>query len=129
MSEIFRGTGRRKTSTARVAIQEGTGQFLINGRSLDEYFSRTSLNMIIHQPLELTEHKGKLDITANIKGGGKSGQAGALRHGITRALLNMDPSLRPSLKKAGFITRDSRMKESKHYGHKKARKSFQFSKR
>jgi small subunit ribosomal protein S9 len=125
----FLGTGRRKTATARVTITSGTGQIIVNGCNADAYFGRPCLNMLINQPLELTEYLGKLDICANIAGGGVSGQAGALRHGITRALIKMKSDLRPALKKAGFVTRDSRMKESKHYGHKKARKSFQFSKR
>ncbi len=129
MAEVFRGTGRRKTSTARVLIQKGSGQITVNGQKSDDYFARPSLSMIINQPLELTEQIGKIDIVANIQGGGVVGQAGALRHGITRALMQMDANLRQVLKKAGFVTRDSRMKESKHYGHKKARKSFQFSKR
>ena len=129
MGEIFRGTGRRKTSTARVMLQKGTGKVSVNGRDYVQYFARPVLTTVIDQPLELTEQKDKLDVIANVRGGGVSGQAGALRHGITRALMEMDPSLRAALKKAGFVTRDSRMKETYHYGHKKARKSPQFSKR
>lgn len=130
MSKVkYMATGRRKSSSARVTLTTGTGQISVNGQSLDAYFNRPTLNMIINQPLELTNSAGKFDITVSVAGGGVSGQAGAVRHGITRALMKFDEKLRPLLKKAGFVTRDPRVKESKHYGHKKARKSFQFSKR
>lgn len=125
----FYATGRRKTSTARVILIPGKGDIIVNGKPVKEYFSRPILNMILRQPLELTEMVNKYDIKVNVCGGGISGQAGAVRHGISRALVNSDEKLRPDLKKAGFLTRDSRMKERKKYGRKKARKGFQFSKR
>lgn len=129
-TSYYYGTGRRKTSTARVRlIPEGTGVSIVNRKPLDDYFDRDVMKMMIMQPLELTETMGKFDIYVNVKGGGKTGQAGAIRHGISRALLQADPELRPILKKAGFLTRDSRMKERKKYGQKGARARFQFSKR
>ena len=125
----FYATGKRKTSVARVWIKPGTGQIMINKRSIDEYFGRPTSKMVVRQPLELTENIGKFDVSVNVSGGGPSGQAGAIKHGITKALLEADPALRASLKKAGFITRDSRIKERKKYGRRAARRSFQFSKR
>ena len=128
-SDIYIGTGRRKRSLARVRLKRGTGQFSINGKSLEDYFGRETLTMIIKQPLEATDSLGKLDISANVRGGGSSGQAGAVRHGIARALLTYDPDLKTALRKGGFLTRDPRMKERKKYGQKGARARFQFSKR
>lgn len=125
----YYATGKRKTSIARVYIQPGTGNITVNKRSIDEYFGRETSKMVIRQPLELTENVGKYDIYVNVQGGGPSGQAGAIRHGITRALLKADEALRGTLKKAGYITRDSRIKERKKYGLRGARRSFQFSKR
>lgn len=125
----FYATGKKKTSVARVWVKPGTGTIVINRRPLDEYFGRATSKMIVAQPLELTENTGKFDINVNVSGGGPSGQAGAIKHGITKALLAIDPELRAVLKKAGFITRDSRIKERKKYGKKAARASFQFSKR
>ena len=122
-------TGRRKTSIARVWMKPGTGEITINKRTMDEYFGRPTSKMVVRQPLELTDNLGKFDIDVNVCGGGPSGQAGAIKHGITKALLEVDPELRASLKKAGFITRDSRIKERKKYGRRGARRSFQFSKR
>ena len=124
------GTGRRKSSVARVHLfQGGTGKITINGRDIDEYFGLETLKMVVRQPLNTTNTAGKVDIVATVEGGGVSGQAGALRHGISRALLLMDPEFRPLLKKAGFLTRDPRMKERKKYGLKAARRAPQFSKR
>ncbi len=125
----YYGTGRRKSSVARVRLVPGTGNVVINGRTLDEYFGRGTLELIIRQPLQLTGTNDQYDVIANVAGGGASGQAGAIRHGISRALLHVDAELRGSLKKAGFLTRDPRMKERKKYGLKKARKASQFSKR
>ncbi len=125
----FWGTGRRKRAVARVRIMQGSGTFQINKRSLDEYFGLDTLKYIVNQPLVLTDMVGKLDIYVSVKGGGFTGQAGAVRHGIARALLELDSSFREPLKKAGFLTRDPRMKERKKYGLKKARKAPQFSKR
>ncbi len=125
----FYGTGRRKTSIARVWLTPGTGKIIVNDKSLDDYFGRETSKMVLKQPLEFTENADKFDIYATVKGGGDSGQAGAIKHGITKALLEVDASLRGVLKKAGFITRDSRVKERKKYGKKAARASFQFSKR
>ena len=121
--------GRRKNSLARVRLKPGTGEFKINGRTLDEYFATETLSMIVKQPFEATETLGRFDVFANVSGGGVSGQAGALKHGIARALLVSDPNLRPALRKGGFLTRDPRMKERKKYGQKGARARFQFSKR
>ncbi len=122
-------TGRRKSSTARVYMKPGSGNIIVNKKTMDEYFGRETSKMVIRQPLELTENLDKFDIYVNVSGGGASGQAGAIRHGITRALLEADPELRGVLKKAGFVTRDSRVKERKKYGLRGARRSFQFSKR
>lgn len=125
----FYATGKRKTSIARVWMKPGSGNIVVNRRSLDEFFGRETSKMVVRQPLELTENVGKFDIFVNVCGGGPSGQAGAIKHGITKALLEADPELRAVLKKAGFITRDSRVKERKKYGRRGARRSFQFSKR
>ena len=127
--ERWYGTGRRKESTARVWLMAGEGKVTINRRTMDKYFGREVLKMILQQPLDLVNQQGKVDILVNVRGGGLSGQAGAIRHGIARALLEMDPDLRPSLKKAGFLTRDARKVERKKYGQPGARKKFQFSKR
>lgn len=130
MSENFDyGTGRRKTATARTRLYAGTGVITINGRAFEEYFPRKTLQMIIRQPLVLTKMLDKIDVHVNVKGGGVAGQAEAVRHGISRALLEVDPELRPILKKAGFLTRDARMKERKKYGLRAARARFQYSKR
>ncbi|MCI6226573.1 MAG: 30S ribosomal protein S9 [Clostridiales bacterium] len=124
------GTGRRKSSVARVHLFEnGTGAITINGRDIDDYFGLETLKMVVRQPLNSTDTLGKVDIVATVEGGGVSGQAGALRHGISRALLQVNPEFRPILKKAGFLTRDPRMKERKKYGLKAARRAPQFSKR
>lgn len=125
----FYATGKRKTSVARVWMKPGTGSITVNKRDIDEYFGRETSKMVIRQPLELTNNMGKYDVIVNVCGGGPSGQAGAIKHGITKALLEVDESLRAVLKKAGFITRDSRIKERKKYGRAAARRSFQFSKR
>ncbi|QDE89048.1 30S ribosomal protein S9 [Myxococcus xanthus] len=125
----FYATGRRKEATARVWIRPGTGLVTINGRELNEYFGRETSKMILNQPLEILEQKGKVDVTVNVKGGGLSGQAGAIRHGIARALCSFNPEFRPALKKAGFLTRDARAVERKKYGQPGARRRFQFSKR
>jgi small subunit ribosomal protein S9 len=125
----FYGTGKRKTSIARVWLTPGTGKIIVNDKSVDDYFGRETSKMVLKQPLEFTENADKFDIYATVKGGGDSGQAGAIKHGITKALLQIDAELRGVLKKAGFITRDSRVKERKKYGKKAARASFQFSKR
>ena len=124
------GTGRRKSSVARVHLFEnGTGSITINGRDINDYFSLETLKMVVRQPLNATATLGKVDIVATVEGGGVSGQAGALRHGISRALLQVNPDFRPILKKAGFLTRDPRMKERKKYGLKAARRAPQFSTR
>ncbi len=125
----YYGTGRRKTSTARVYLSPGAGDIVVNERSLDTYFGRETARMIVRQPLELTETAGKFDIRVTVKGGGSFGQAGAIRHGITRALLEYDETLRPSLRHAGFVTRDARQVERKKIGLRKARKRPQYSKR
>ena len=125
----FYGTGRRKSSVARVRLYPGTGAITINGRDVDDYFGLETLKLIVNQPFGVTETLGKFDVVANVNGGGISGQAGAIRHGITRALMVLDGELRPALKKAGFVTRDPREKERRKYGLKKARKASQFSKR
>ncbi|MGM9646121.1 MAG: 30S ribosomal protein S9 [Eubacteriales bacterium] len=125
----FYGTGRRKKSVARVRLYPGTGVITINGRDVDEYFGLETLKLIINQPLDVTENIGKFDIVANVNGGGISGQAGAIRHGIARALLTVDETYRGALKAAGLLTRDPRMKERKKYGLKAARRAPQFSKR
>ena len=130
MAEIqYYGTGRRKTSTARVYLRPGAGDVKINRKAFDQYFPNETLRMIIRQPLQLTETTNKFDILVNVEGGGPAGQAGAIRHGITRALIEFNADLRPTLKHAGLITRDPRIKERKKYGQKGARKRFQFSKR
>ena len=125
----YYGTGKRKSSIARVWLKPGTGVITVNHKTLDEYFGRETSKMIVKQPLEITENMGKFDIYVTVCGGGDSGQAGAIKHGITKALLLVDVEMRGTLKKAGFITRDSRIKERKKYGKKAARASFQFSKR
>ncbi len=125
----YYGTGRRKTSVARVRLIPGEGKIVINGRDINDYFGVETLRVIVKQPLELTGTMGKFDVIAKVEGGGFSGQAGAVRHGISRALLKVDEGFRPVLKKAGFLTRDPRMKERKKYGLKGARRAPQFSKR
>ena len=125
----FYGTGRRKHSVARVRLYPGSGNVTINGRNIDEYFGLETLKLIVRQPLELTETGAQFDIVCTVAGGGVTGQAGAIRHGISRALLQFNAELRPALKKAGYLTRDPRMKERKKYGLKAARRAPQFSKR
>lgn len=130
MAEVkYYGTGRRKSSVARVYVKPGSGKITINKRDIDEFFGLETLKVIVRQPLALTETADKFDITVNVHGGGFTGQAGAIRHGISRALLEADPEYRGALKKAGFLTRDPRMKERKKYGLKAARRAPQFSKR
>ena len=126
---FFYGTGRRKHSVARVRLYEGTGKITINDRLMDDYFGMETLKLVVPQPLELTKMAAKFDVVANVKGGGFTGQAGAIRHGIARALLQVDEQLRSIIKKEGYLTRDPRMKERKKYGLKAARKAPQFSKR
>ena len=128
-SEKYYGTGRRKSSVARVYLVPGTGKVTINKKYMDEYFGLETLKIIVRQPLEATNMADKFDVIVNVKGGGFTGQAGAIRHGIARALNKYDLDLRPTLKKAGYLTRDPRMKERKKYGLKKARRAPQFSKR
>ena len=123
------GTGRRKTSTARVWLRPGDGNVIINRRPMDVYFGRETSKMIVQQAFDVVDQRGKFDLVINVKGGGMSGQAGAIRHGVARALVVMNPDLRPTLKKAGFLTRDARAVERKKYGQPGARKRFQFSKR
>lgn len=125
----YLGTGRRKKSVARVRLVPGTGVITINKRDIDDYFGYETLKMIVRDPMKLTDTLGKFDVIVNVYGGGFTGQAGAIRHGVSRALLNYDPELRVQLKKAGFLTRDPRMKERKKYGLKAARRAPQFSKR
>jgi small subunit ribosomal protein S9 len=125
----YYATGRRKNSVARLWLQEGKGKFVVNEMTLNEYFLRDTARMVIQQPLELTDSIGKFDIFVNVSGGGISGQAGAVKHGISRALIEFNPEYRSILKKAGFLTRDPRAKERKKYGQRKARARFQFSKR
>jgi small subunit ribosomal protein S9 len=125
----YYATGRRKTSVARLWLKPGEGKFVVNEMTLHEYFPRETSRMIIKQPLELTDTIGKFDVFVNVSGGGSSGQAGAIKHGIARALIEFNPELRSVLKKAGFLTRDPRAKERKKYGQRKARARFQFSKR
>ena len=127
--EVYLGTGRRKSSVARVRLIPGKGKITINKRDIDDYFGLETLKLIVRQPLNLTANEGKFDIICNVFGGGVSGQAGAIRHGITRALINYSQELKSDLKKAGFVTRDPRMKERKKYGLKAARRAPQFSKR
>ncbi len=130
MSEVqYIGTGRRKKSVARVRLLPGGGRIMINGKEMDQYFGLDTLKLIVRQPLVATENEGSFDVIAKVEGGGFSGQAGAIRHGIARALLQADGEYRPVLKKNGYLTRDPRMKERKKYGLKKARRAPQFSKR
>ena len=129
MANKFYGTGRRKSSIARVYLVPGNGKITINKKDMDQYFGLETLKIIVRQPLEATTTSDKYDVLVNVHGGGFTGQAGAIRHGIARALLNVDADFRPTLKKAGFLTRDPRMKERKKYGLKKARRAPQFSKR
>ena len=129
IGDFYYGTGRRKTSVARVFIKKGTGQFVINGKTLDQYFARETGRMVVRQPLELTQNLNGFDVKVNVAGGGESGQAGAVRHGITRALIDFDATLKPSLSSAGFVTRDAREVERKKVGFRKARRRKQFSKR
>ncbi|MBQ8533804.1 MAG: 30S ribosomal protein S9 [Clostridia bacterium] len=128
-SPYFYGTGRRKSSVARVRVYNGTGKITINDRDIDDYFGLETLKLIVRQPLALTDTAEKFDIVCRVAGGGVTGQAGAIRHGLARALLQYNEELRPALKKAGFLTRDPRMKERKKYGLKAARRAPQFSKR
>jgi small subunit ribosomal protein S9 len=125
----YYATGRRKNAVARLWLQEGKGKFVVNEMTLNEYFLRDTARMVIQQPLELTDSIGKFDIFVNVSGGGISGQAGAVKHGISKALIEFNPECRSVLKKAGFLTRDPRAKERKKYGQRKARARFQFSKR
>jgi small subunit ribosomal protein S9 len=126
---LVSATGRRKESIARVRMKPGSGEFTVNDRTLDEYFGRETSKMVLKQPLDIVEQVGKVDIFVTVCGGGLSGQAGAIRHGISRALIRLNPDFRPALKKAGFLTRDARTVERKKYGRPGARKRFQFSKR
>jgi small subunit ribosomal protein S9 len=128
-TEINYGTGRRKTAAARVFIQPGTGEIIVNGRPLDTFFGRETARMIVRQPLTVAEAEGKFDVHVTVRGGGTTGQAGAIRHGITRALMDYDEGLRKSLRKAGFVTRDAREVERKKVGLRKARRRPQYSKR
>jgi len=129
MSETYYSTGRRKSSTARVYMTAGSGNITINNRTIEEYFGRETSRMVVRQPLELTKHEGSFDIKVNVNGGGNTGQAGAIRHGITRALMKYDETLRTDLRRAGFVTRDARKVERKKVGLHKARKRPQYSKR
>jgi len=128
-ANYYYGTGRRKTATARVFMKSGSGKFMVNDKPVDEFFSRETGRMVVRQPLELTQHLATFDIMVNVSGGGESGQAGAVRHGITRALIEYDGTLKPALSKAGFVTRDAREVERKKVGLHKARRRKQFSKR
>lgn len=128
-TNYYYGTGRRKTAIARVFMKQGSGKFVVNDKPLDEFFSRETGRMVVRQPLELTQHSGTFDIMVNVVGGGESGQAGAVRHGITRALIEFDATLKPALSQAGFVTRDAREVERKKVGFHKARRRKQFSKR
>ena len=128
-AEVHYGTGRRKTSAARVYIRPGTGQVTVNKRPLDEFFGRKTARMIVHQPLKVAGMEGRMDVTVTVRGGGTTGQAGAIRHGLTRALLAYDEQLRPKLRAAGFVTRDARKVERKKVGLRKARRATQYSKR
>jgi small subunit ribosomal protein S9 len=125
----YYGTGRRKSAVARVFLRPGKGQIVVNGKPIDEFFSRETGRMVVRQPLELSNHTGTFDIAVNVSGGGESGQAGAVRHGITRALISYDAALKPALKKAGLVTRDAREVERKKVGLHKARRRKQYSKR
>ncbi len=129
VTQAFYATGKRKTSVARVWVKAGEGLFTVNKRALDEYFPRETLRMVIRQPFEVTDTLGKFDVMITVKGGGLSGQAEAIRHGVARALLTMDATLRPYLKKAELLSRDHRKKERKKYGQKAARRRFQYTKR
>ena len=129
MPQRFYATGRRKEATARVWLSEGTGEIIVNHRPIDQYFGREVLRMVIRQPFEVIDQVGKYNVLVNVRGGGHSGQAGAIRHGLSRALLLASPDLRGALKKVGFLTRDSRVVERKKYGQPGARKRFQYSKR
>ena len=129
MAESYYGTGKRKTSVARTWLKPGTGIITVNNRTIEDYFARETAKMVVEQPLVLTDTYGRFDVKVNVAGGGVSGQAAAIRHGITKALLEYNPEFRPILKKAGLITRDARMKERKKYGQKGARARFQYSKR
>jgi small subunit ribosomal protein S9 len=129
IGNYYYGTGRRKSAVARVFIKKGTGKIVVNEKPADEFFSRDTGRMVIRQPLKLTNHEATFDIMINVEGGGESGQAGAVRHGISKALTYYEPDLRGALKRGGFLTRDSRVVERKKYGKAKARRSFQFSKR
>jgi small subunit ribosomal protein S9 len=129
MADDFTATGKRKNAIARIRLRPGTGQIVVNGKPIEEYFGRATARMIVMQPFELTQTTGRFDCFARVAGGGHSGQAGALKHGISKALLDADPGYRATLKRAGFLTRDSRVKERKKYGKRGARASFQFSKR
>jgi small subunit ribosomal protein S9 len=128
-TEIYYGTGRRKTSTARVFIRPGTGRITVNDTELDRFFGRKTARMIVRQPLELTDNTGKFDVQVSVRGGGMTGQAGAIRHGLTRALIAYDESLRSPLRRAGYVTRDAREVERKKVGLRKARRATQYSKR
>ena len=129
IGDYYYGTGRRKTSVARVFLKKGNGKVVVNGKPLDHYFARETGRMVVRQPLELTNHVETFDIMVNVNGGGESGQAGAVRHGITRALMDYDLTLKPTLSSAGFVTRDAREVERKKVGFRKARRRKQFSKR
>jgi small subunit ribosomal protein S9 len=129
MAEVYYGTGKRKTAVARTWLKPGKGSMTINQRDVDDYFRRETAKMIVEQPLVLTDTYGSFDVNVNVSGGGISGQAAAVRHGITKALLQVNPEFRPILKRAGFVTRDPRAKERKKYGQKGARARFQYSKR
>ena len=129
IGDYYYGTGRRKTSVARVFLKKGNGKMVVNGKALDDYFARETGRMVVRQPLELTNHLGTFDIMVNVDGGGESGQAGAVRHGITRALIDYDDTLKPALSSAGLVTRDAREVERKKVGFHKARRRKQFSKR
>jgi small subunit ribosomal protein S9 len=128
-TDVYYGTGRRKSSTARVYLRPGTGNITVNSRPLDIFFGRKTARMIVRQPLELTDLEGRFDVTVRVAGGGTTGQAGAIRHGLTRALMDYDESLKQSLRKAGFVTRDAREVERKKVGLRKARRATQYSKR
>ncbi len=129
VQQQFQATGKRKTAVARVRMQPGTGRVIINKKSIDDYIARETSKMVVYQPLVLTGTFGKMDVFVNVDGGGVSGQAGAIKHGISKALLEYNPEFRAVLKRAGFLTRDSRVKERKKYGQKSARARFQYSKR
>lgn len=129
MAEVYYGTGKRKSAVARTWLKPGKGRMTINQRDVDDYFRRETAKMIVEQPLVLTDTYGSFDVNVNVSGGGISGQAAAVRHGISKALLQVNPEFRPILKRAGFVTRDSRIKERKKYGQKGARAHFQYSKR